>query len=83
MTLGFIASATANGNDPLSGNAITGYKWWNFAYPTLVDSGATAVSDFVAATGGTASFGGTAGAIVPWGVSYVIWAAGTTPAPAS
>jgi Domain of unknown function (DUF4382)/Domain of unknown function (DUF5666) len=74
VTLGFIASATANGNDPMSGNAIPGYKWWNFAYPTLVDSGATAVSDFVAATGGTASFGGTAGAIIPWGVSYVIWA---------
>jgi len=73
VTLGFIASATANGNDPMSGNAIAGYKWWNFAYPTLVDSGATAVSDFVAATGGTASFGGTAGAITPWGVSYVIW----------
>ncbi|HTB68596.1 MAG TPA: DUF4382 domain-containing protein [Steroidobacteraceae bacterium] len=74
VTLSFIASATANGNDPMSGNAIAGYKWWNFAYPTLVDSGATAVSDFVAATGGTASFGGTAGPIIPWGVSYVIWA---------
>ncbi len=74
VTLGFIAAATANGNDPMSGNAITGYKWWNFAYPTLVDSGATAVGDFVAATGGGASFGGTAGAIIPWGVSYVLWA---------
>jgi hypothetical protein len=73
VTLGFIASATANGNDPMSGNAIAGYKWWNFAYPTLIDSGANAVSDFVAATDGTASFGGTAGAIIPWGVSYLIW----------
>ena len=74
VTLGFIAAATANGNDPMSGSAIAGYKWWNFAYPTLVDSGVNAVSDFVAATGGTASFGGTAGAIIPWGVSYVTWA---------
>jgi hypothetical protein len=73
VTLGFIAAATANGNDPMSGNAIAGYKWWNFAYPTLVDSGATAVGDFVAATGGAAGFGGTAGAIIPWGVSYLIW----------
>jgi hypothetical protein len=73
VTLGFIASTTANGNDPMSGNAIAGYKWWNFAYPTRVDSGANAVSDFVAATGGGASFGGTAGAIIPWGVSYLIW----------
>ncbi|HEY4339678.1 MAG TPA: DUF4382 domain-containing protein [Steroidobacteraceae bacterium] len=73
VTLGFIASATANGNDPMSGTAITGFKWWNFAYPTIVDSGANAISDFVAATGGTASFGGTAAPIIPWGVSYVIW----------
>jgi hypothetical protein len=74
VALSYIAAATANGNDPLSGNAISGYKWWNFAFPTLVDSGANAVSDFVSATNGTASFGGTAGAIVPWGVSYVVWA---------
>jgi len=74
VSLGFIAAASANGNDPLTGNAITGFKWWNFAYPTNVDSGSTAVSDFVSATNGTASFGGTAGAIIPWGVSYVRWA---------
>jgi hypothetical protein len=74
VTLPYIAAATANGNDPVSGDAITGYKWWNFAFPTVVDSGATAVSDFVSATNGTASFGGTAGMIVPWGVSYLLWA---------
>jgi Domain of unknown function (DUF4382) len=74
VTLPYIAAATANGNDPISGDAITGYKWWNFAFPTVVDSGANAVSDFVSATNGTASFGGTAGAIVPWGVSYLLWA---------
>ncbi len=73
VPLTFISSTTANGSDPVSGNAIAGYKWWNFAFPTLVDSGANAVSDFVAATNGTASFGGTAGAIVPWGVSFVVW----------
>jgi hypothetical protein len=73
VTLGYIAAATANGNDPVSGDSITGYKWWNFAYPTVVDSGTNAISDFVAATNGSASFGGTAGPIIPWGVSYVIW----------
>ncbi len=73
VTLPYIATATANGSDPASGTAITGYKWWNFAFPTVVDSGTNAVSDFVSATNGTASFGGTAGAIVPWGVSYVLW----------
>jgi hypothetical protein len=74
VTLPYIAAATANGNDPVTGAALTGYKWWNFAFPTVVDSGTTAVSDFVAATNGAASFGGTAGPIVPWGVSYMVWA---------
>jgi hypothetical protein len=32
------------------------------------------VAEFVAATDGTASFGGTAAAIVPWAVSYTVWA---------
>ena len=40
-TLNYIASATANGTDD-SGNAITGFKWWNFAYPTLLTSGSNA-----------------------------------------
>jgi hypothetical protein len=73
VALGFIGSTSANGNDPVSRNAITGFKWWNFAYPTVVDSGSKAVGDFVAATDGATSFGGTAGPIVPWGVSYVRW----------
>jgi hypothetical protein len=74
VTLNYISPTSANGNDPLTGTAITGYQWWNFAYPSLVDSGGSAVGDFVAATNGTLSFGGTAGAIVPWGVSYMVWA---------
>jgi Domain of unknown function (DUF4382) len=74
VTLGYIAATTGNGNDPVSGDALLGYKWWNFAYPTVVDSGANAISDWVSATNGSASFGGTAAAIIPWGVSYVIWA---------
>jgi hypothetical protein len=40
-TLDYMANATANGKDD-SGNTITGYKWWNFAYPTLMMSGASA-----------------------------------------
>ena len=38
LSLGYIAATSANGNDPLTGDAISGYKWWNFAYPTIVDS---------------------------------------------
>jgi hypothetical protein len=41
-TLDYVASATANGRDD-GGNGITGYGWWNFAYPTLLMSGANAV----------------------------------------
>jgi hypothetical protein len=79
VPLVFIDSMTANGNDPITGDAILGYKWWNFAYPTLVTSGTnssgeSAATLFADATNGSASFGGTAGMIVPWGVSYVTWA---------
>jgi hypothetical protein len=55
-TLPYISSTTANGNDPQSGGAITGFKWWNFAFPTVVDSGTNAVGDFATATGGAVSF---------------------------
>jgi Domain of unknown function (DUF4382) len=84
VPLGFIESSTANGNDPLSGDPILGYKWWNFAYPTLVTSGTNTSGDtaamlFADATNGSASFGGTAAMIVPWGVSYVTWADAANP----
>jgi hypothetical protein len=73
VTLDYIASTTANGKDS-SGNAITGFKYWNFAYPTLVTSGANATTEFVAATNGGVNFGGTVGAVSAWGVSDAIWA---------
>ena len=49
-TMNYIAGATPNGKD-FSGDAITGYKWWNFAYPTVLMDGSDAVNEFVAATG--------------------------------
>jgi len=72
MTLPYIDAATANGKDN-NGNNITGYKWWNFAFPTVVDSGANAINDFVAATNGSVNFGGTAGTLNSYGVSYAKW----------
>jgi hypothetical protein len=71
-TLDYISGATANGSDD-DGNPITGYKWWNFAYPTLLTSGPNAVADFVSATDGSVSFGGTVGAVPSYGVSYATW----------
>jgi hypothetical protein len=73
VTLPYISAATPNGKDA-SGNAILGFKWWNFTFPTLVDTGANAIPDFVAAVGGAANFGGTVGAVNAWGMSYAAWA---------
>lgn len=72
VTLPYIAAATANGKDA-SGNAIAGFKWWDFAYPTVVTSGASAVSAFVAATTAGVNFGGTTGMVSAWGASTAIW----------
>jgi Domain of unknown function (DUF4382) len=72
IKLDYIANATANGKDS-NGNAITGFKWWNFAYPTGVTSGANAIPAFVSATNGGVDFGGTAGPVTAWGRSNAIW----------
>jgi len=73
FALPYISGSTANGSDPMSGAAITGFKWWNFTYPTIVDSGSNAIMDFENATNGTVNFGGTAGAYPAWGETYAIW----------
>jgi hypothetical protein len=71
-TLNYIADATPNGMDG-DGNAINGYKWWNFAYPTTVDDGGTAITDFVSATDGSVDFGGIVGSVASRGVSFARW----------
>jgi hypothetical protein len=73
FALPYISSSSPNGKDPSTGAAITGFKWWNFTFPTLVDSGTNAIPDFEAATNGTVNFGGTAGAYPTWGVTYGTW----------
>jgi hypothetical protein len=73
VTLSYIDSATSNGSDPISGMPITGFKYWDFAYPTLVTSGSGALGSFEAATGGTVAFGGTAGTYYARGLSYTTW----------
>jgi hypothetical protein len=55
------------------GNAISGYQWWNFAYPTVVTSGTNAISEFIAATNDSVNFGGTVGAVPSRGVSFSMW----------
>ncbi len=73
VTLSYIDAMTANGSDA-SGNPVTGFKWWNFTFPTLAESGAGAIPDFVTATNGAVNFGGTVGALDAYGVSTAIWA---------
>jgi hypothetical protein len=68
----YLSIDTANGSDD-SGNPIAGYKWWNFAYPTLLTSGPDAVGEFVAATDASVNFGGIVGAVPSYGVSYALW----------
>jgi hypothetical protein len=72
LNLNYISSTTPNGKDP-SGNPITGFKWWNFAFPTVINSGASAITNFIAATAGSANFGGTVPPLVARGISYAIW----------
>ena len=71
-TLGYISNSSDNGKDS-NGNAITGFKWWNFTYPTLADTGTNAVGDFVAASSGSVNFGGTVGAMKTYGISGARW----------
>ena len=73
VSLSYISASTANGSDPLTGAALTGFKYWDFAYPTQVTSGTSAIADFTAATAGGVAFGGTAGTYRAAGLSYATW----------
>ena len=70
--MAYIDSATANGTDG-NGNPVTGFKFWNDSFPTLVTSGSGAVASFISATGGSVSFGGTAKPVYAEGASYARW----------
>ena len=75
-TMFYISNSTLNGHDPVNGQQIKGFKWWNFAFPTIVDSSVKSsnpIADFVSAVGGAANFGN--GITMPVvGASYAIWA---------
>jgi len=70
VTLNYISATTPNGVDS-SGNPVTGFKWWDFTYPTLATTGSDAVSDFVAATNGSVTFG--TNSVTAWGATYALW----------
>lgn len=66
----YILPGTPNGSDPLSGAALEGFKWWYFAYPTLLDQ---SVSDWITVTNGDINLGGTIGTVPTHGLSYTVW----------
>jgi hypothetical protein len=74
VTLDYISSSTANGEDN-SGNAINGFKWWYFAQPTgTLDYGANSISQFVSVANATGvNYGGSLGTQTVAGESYATW----------
>jgi hypothetical protein len=73
-TLDYISNSSANGEDG-NNNPISGFKWWNFAYPTILNDGGTpAVTSFMNTVNGAVDFGGSVGALSAWGVSGARWA---------
>jgi hypothetical protein len=70
-TLDYISSTSANTDQ--QGNSIDGFYWWNFAFPTLADTGSTAVTDFESAASGSVNFGGTVGTLKTYGLSRATW----------
>jgi hypothetical protein len=72
FTLPYVMGTTPNGKDS-GGNAILGFDWWNLTFPTLLNSGANAITNFVAATNGLANFGGTVGSVAALGTSGSFW----------
>jgi hypothetical protein len=75
VNLGYIADTLANGFDD-NGNPISGFKWWDFTFPTTVTFGSGATSSFAAAAEGAVNFGGTVGAQPAWGESVATWGDG-------
>ena len=81
VSLPYIATSTANGTDG-SGNPVSGFKYWNFAYPTLVTTSTTtttAESSFVAAVGGSVGFGGVTPPLYARGATHAVWGDAAAP----
>jgi hypothetical protein len=72
VPLNYISSSTPNGNDS-SGNPITGFKYWNFTFPTVLTDGSGVTTSFLNATNGAVNFGGTVGILDAYGETYAIW----------
>jgi hypothetical protein len=70
--LSYLSADKPNGVDA-QGNDISGFKWWNFAFPTLLNSGAGAIDSFINLANGSVDFGGTVGTVTPRSASFARW----------
>jgi hypothetical protein len=72
FTLPYLSSGSVNPNEPTS-SMITGFEYWNFAFPTLMTSGSSVTTNFEQATNGSVSFGGGAAPITAYGATSALW----------
>jgi len=68
----YISSGSSNGTDP-NNNPISGFYFWDFAFPTQIDSGANAITDYVNVTNNSVNFGGVVGILKTVGESTARW----------
>ena len=81
VSLDYISPTSPNGKDA-GGNAIEGFKWWNFAYPTVLVDGPNAIAQFSSAVGGGVSGGYMFAGLdlYAWGMSSARWGDPADPA---
>jgi hypothetical protein len=81
VTLPYIAANTVT-DVTFNGSPVTGFSYWNFAYPTEVVSAQAAtattaavdpIAQFVQATGGSVGFGGIWGPLYARGETHAVW----------
>jgi len=79
VNLDYLPFTGSNNNMDPAGDAISGFDWWYFTFPTQADTGANAIGDFESASNGSVNFGGAFGQVNAWGASYATWVGGATP----
>ena len=81
VTLPYVSANTVT-DVTVNGTPVTGFSYWDFAYPTAVTSNQAAtattpavdaIAQFVSATGGSVGFGGLWGQIYARGETRAVW----------
>jgi hypothetical protein len=87
VTLPYVSATTVT--DVVQNNAsVTGFSYWNFAYPTMVVStqaatattaAVDAIQQFIATTSGSVGFGGIWPAVYAMGETHAVWGDAANP----